>query len=223
MKASFLRISGTLKALRMVETICAAAGLGLDELAGPAGGLDPLAGRLGELVGVDGELLVELAAAEDLDRDVALRVARPGALERGEVDGRRRRRSGARGRRGSRAACASGTARTASTSSCSGRAACASACGAGSGRPRSGCAASRPSASRSPCGRGRRSCRARSRGRGRCACGPCREPSAGLRLWRPMSSGLSSSAITSPPRSRGDGRRGPSRAAAGSRDARRTC
>src|SRR5215210_1316107 len=84
-KASFLRISATLKALRMVETIVLAC-LGLDELAGPAGGLDPLAGRLGELVGVDGELLVELAAAEDLDRHVALG-RQAGALERGEVDG----------------------------------------------------------------------------------------------------------------------------------------
>src|SRR5215204_344803 len=69
----------------MVETIVAA-GSGLDELAGPAGGLDPLAGRLGELVGVDRELLVELAAAEDLHGDVAPG-CQAGALERGQVDG----------------------------------------------------------------------------------------------------------------------------------------
>ena len=73
--------------------------------------------------------------AEDLDRVGALREARPRAasresprrpaskrsLEVGEVD---------------RLGAASGTARTASTSSCAGRAACASACGSGSGRPR---------------------------------------------------------------------------------------
>src|SRR3954453_2100700 len=81
----FLRISATLKAPKMVETIGQALpGLLLDELAGPARGLDPLAGGLRELVRVHGELLGELAAAEDLDRHVALG-GQAGALERGQV------------------------------------------------------------------------------------------------------------------------------------------
>src|SRR3954453_5992626 len=81
----FLRISATLKAPKMVETIGQALpGLLLDELAGPARGLDPLTGGLRELVRVHGELLGELAAAEDLDRDVALR-GEARALEHGPV------------------------------------------------------------------------------------------------------------------------------------------
>ena len=147
----------------------------------------------------DGELLRDLAAAEDLDRVAALREAgRAQALGRdlgagvearlevGDVD---------------RLACACGSARTASTSSCSGRAACASACGSGSGRPRSRACASRPSARRRPCGRGRRSCRCPSPRRGRAACAAWREPGFGRSEWRPISSG-SRRAISSSPRLR---------------------
>src|SRR5215210_6942671 len=59
---------------------------GVEELAGAARGLDLLAGRLREAVGVDGQRLGELAAPEDLDRDVLAR-RQPGAAQGGEVDG----------------------------------------------------------------------------------------------------------------------------------------
>ena len=76
------------------------------------------------------------------------------------------------------AGCGCGTARTASTSSCAGRAACASACGSASGRPRSERGPWRPSASRRPSGHDRRSCPCPSLRRVRRACvgGGCREP-----------------------------------------------
>src|SRR3954470_16261691 len=61
-------------------------GLGLDELAGAARGLDLLASGLGEAVGVDGQRLRELAAAEHLDRD-ALAGRQAGATQGVEVDG----------------------------------------------------------------------------------------------------------------------------------------
>src|SRR5437764_4113720 len=57
----------------------------LDELCGPARGFDGRLGALGELVRVDGQLLGELAPAQDLDRHVALR-GQPGGLERVQVD-----------------------------------------------------------------------------------------------------------------------------------------
>ena len=144
---------------------------------------------------------------------------------------RRRRRSAPRGRPGSRAACASGTARTASTSSCSGRAACASACGSGSGRPRSARGPWRRRASRSPCGRARTSCRGRSRGRGRRACGRLARARGRLEVVQADRLGLEllvDGVLLGAHRlllndRRGDGRRGPCRAAAASPAARRSC
>src|SRR5690242_13694382 len=57
----------------------------LDDLAGPAGGLDGLAGGGAELVRVDRERLGELALREDLHRDVAA-LAEPLGLERVQRD-----------------------------------------------------------------------------------------------------------------------------------------
>src|SRR3954452_3549479 len=59
----------------------------LDQLGGPARGFDGRLGALGELVRVHGQLLGQLAAAEDLHRDVAL-AAQSGGLQRGQVDRR---------------------------------------------------------------------------------------------------------------------------------------
>src|SRR5215213_7768202 len=67
--ASFFRMSGTRNAFRNVRST----GLPLDQLAGPARGLDLLAGGLRETVRVHGEPLAELAVAEHLDRDGAAR------------------------------------------------------------------------------------------------------------------------------------------------------
>src|SRR5215204_2925498 len=83
--ASFFRISGTLNELRMVESTAAPRGLGVDDLAGAAGGLDLLAGGLGESVGVHGERLGQLTAAEHLDRD-PLAGRQAGAAQRVEID-----------------------------------------------------------------------------------------------------------------------------------------
>src|SRR5215216_1967613 len=61
----------------------------LDDLAGAAGGLDGRARGLGEAVRVDGQRLLELTAAQDLDGHVpALRQA--GGSQRREVDRRAR-------------------------------------------------------------------------------------------------------------------------------------
>src|SRR4051794_3956988 len=60
-------------------------GLGLDELAGAARGLDLLASGLGEAVRVDGQRLRELAAAQHLDRD-ALAGREAGAAHGVQVD-----------------------------------------------------------------------------------------------------------------------------------------
>src|SRR3954469_5347952 len=80
-KTSFLRISATRNELRIVETT---ARLLLDELHRAARGLDALARGLRELVGVDRELYRQLAAAEDLDRDVAL-LGQAGRAQRLEI------------------------------------------------------------------------------------------------------------------------------------------
>src|SRR5918999_5379657 len=53
----------------------------LDQLAGPARGLDLLAGRLREAVGVHGERLAQVALAEHLDGHVAAR-GEPGLAQR---------------------------------------------------------------------------------------------------------------------------------------------
>src|SRR3954453_23435460 len=66
-KASFLRISPTVKALRIVDSIGRLRLL--DQRAGPAGRLDGLARGGAEGVGVDGERLGDLALGQDLDRD----------------------------------------------------------------------------------------------------------------------------------------------------------
>src|SRR3954469_21455457 len=66
-KMSFLRISATRNELRIVESNSV-----LDDDPHAAGALDPLAGALGEAVCLDGQLDRQLAAAEDLHRDVAL-------------------------------------------------------------------------------------------------------------------------------------------------------
>src|SRR5215213_3711193 len=63
-KASFFRISGTRNAFRNVRSTA----LLLDQLAGPARGLDLLAGGLRETVRVHGEPLRQLAVAEHLHR-----------------------------------------------------------------------------------------------------------------------------------------------------------
>ena len=104
--------------------------------AGAAGGLDALARGGAEGVGVNGQRLGQLALGEDLDRHALARAEAGGPqrlerhlgagvearLEVGDVD---------------RLGVGAEHARTASTSSCAGRAACASACGSASGRPRS--------------------------------------------------------------------------------------
>src|SRR5215216_7871112 len=82
--ASFFRMSATRNALRIVDSIPA---LRLDDLAGPARGLDALASGLGERVGVHRELLGQLAAREDLHRDV-LAGAESGGAQRVEIDRR---------------------------------------------------------------------------------------------------------------------------------------
>src|SRR5437764_3959478 len=79
-------MSGTVNALRIVRattpqvsrgprsprrTLQPGRGL-LDDLAGTAGGLDPLARRSAECMRVDGQRLAQLALGEDLDRDVLL-------------------------------------------------------------------------------------------------------------------------------------------------------
>src|SRR5215216_6262581 len=66
--SSFLRISATVKALRIVESI-GPPRLAVDDLRGAAGGLDRRACGGAERVRVDRQLLRQLAAAEDLDRD----------------------------------------------------------------------------------------------------------------------------------------------------------
>src|SRR5919106_6595729 len=65
--SSFLRISATVKALRIVESMCSPR-LALDDLRAAAGRLDRLARGRAEGVGVDGELLRQRAAREHLDR-----------------------------------------------------------------------------------------------------------------------------------------------------------
>src|ERR687895_1059675 len=77
-------MSATRKALRIVEITGTS---GLDALERPARGLDALASGLGERVGVHGELLGQLAARQDLDRDV-LAGAQAGAAQGVEIDGR---------------------------------------------------------------------------------------------------------------------------------------
>src|SRR3954469_6929200 len=78
-------MSATRKALRIVRST---RGKPLpDDLAGPARGLDALASGLGERVGVDGELLAELAPREDLDRHV-LAGGETGGAQGVEVHGR---------------------------------------------------------------------------------------------------------------------------------------
>src|SRR6185503_7284605 len=59
----------------------------VDDLAGPARGFDALASGLGERVGVDGQLLRQLAPPEDLHRHVLAR-PEPGGAQRLEVDRR---------------------------------------------------------------------------------------------------------------------------------------
>src|SRR5437763_9024595 len=66
---SFFRISGTRTEFRIVPR--ALVPIGLHDRAGAAGRLDLLAGRLRERVRAHGELLAQLALAEDLDRDAA--------------------------------------------------------------------------------------------------------------------------------------------------------
>ena len=68
-KASFLRMSATLKAFAIVLSIT------LQSVAGAAGRLDLLLGGGAEGVRVDRQLLRDLAAGEDLDRVRALRQA----------------------------------------------------------------------------------------------------------------------------------------------------
>ena len=80
MNSSFLRISATRNALKIVEIMPARLALVLDELTGAAGALDRLAGARGELCAWTVSVLVELAAAEDLDRHVLRAFARPVAL-----------------------------------------------------------------------------------------------------------------------------------------------
>src|ERR671918_1744737 len=70
-KASFLRISPTVNALRIVDSI--GRPRLLDDRAGPAGSLDGLAGGGAEGVRVHGERLGDLALGEDLDRDALAR------------------------------------------------------------------------------------------------------------------------------------------------------
>src|SRR5205807_447593 len=67
--------------------------LAVDQLAGPAGSLDPLARGGAEAVGVDREWLRQLAAAEDLDGDVLARAETRG-LEGLERDRRTRVEAG---------------------------------------------------------------------------------------------------------------------------------
>src|ERR1700727_4008563 len=79
-KASFLRMSATWNALRIVESIgCQFRGaigatlaersiLALDDMTGATGGLDALARARAEGVGVHGEGLGQLALGENLDR-----------------------------------------------------------------------------------------------------------------------------------------------------------
>src|ERR671914_2213551 len=66
-KASFFRMSATRNAFRNVLSTR----LLLDQLAGPARGLDLLAGGLREAVGVHGQRLAQVALAEHLDGHVA--------------------------------------------------------------------------------------------------------------------------------------------------------
>src|SRR5918992_1172064 len=68
-KASFFRMSATRNAFRNVLSTR----LLLDQLAGPARGLDLLSGGLREAVGVHGERLAQVALAEHLDGHVAAR------------------------------------------------------------------------------------------------------------------------------------------------------
>src|SRR3712207_2314310 len=82
--ASFLRISGTWKALRIVATTARCSDSLLDDLADAAGGLDALARGGGEPVRVHGQLLGQLPPPEDLDGDV-LALGQPGGAQRGEV------------------------------------------------------------------------------------------------------------------------------------------
>src|SRR3954447_1387567 len=79
-------MSAMRKALKIVEII-AVEPLWLDRLAGAARRLDRGAGGLREAVGVDGERLGELPAAEHLDRDVPTR-REPHGVERRDVDRR---------------------------------------------------------------------------------------------------------------------------------------
>src|SRR3954454_21758643 len=81
-------MSATLKELRIVEStaVGGAAGLGVDDLTGAARRLDLLTSRLREAVGVHGQRLGELSAAEDLDRD-SLAGGQPDATEGVEVHG----------------------------------------------------------------------------------------------------------------------------------------
>src|SRR5262245_43962528 len=77
-------MSATRKALRIVEITGPS---GLEDLHRAARGLDPLARGLGERVRVDGEPLVQLAAGQDLDRDV-LAGGQAGRAQRVQVDRR---------------------------------------------------------------------------------------------------------------------------------------
>ena len=86
---------------------------GLDDRAGPAGGLDPLARGGAERVGLDRRPL-EISPFASTLTGIPRRVARPAARIVSGVTSRRRR-SAAPDPRSSRPACGCGTARTAST------------------------------------------------------------------------------------------------------------
>src|SRR5680860_1089863 len=79
-KASLRLISGIAKAFPIVFSIAVLGPLGLDQLAGPACGLDLLARRGGETVCSDRQLLGDLTLGEDLERVAASRQA--GRLQR---------------------------------------------------------------------------------------------------------------------------------------------
>ena len=77
---------------------------------------------------------------------ISLRFASPAACSASSVTRVARLEAGLEVHQVDRAGCGCGRARTASTASCAGRAACASACGSASGRPRSASGPWRPSA-----------------------------------------------------------------------------
>ena len=90
----------TAKALRIVASIgCELLGYGVDHSQVPPAASIFSCALGAEAVRVDGQLLRELAAAEDLDR-VPLRLARPCGRAASRASPRRRPRSAPRGRRG---------------------------------------------------------------------------------------------------------------------------